>query len=806
MRKSLTLSLLFTGAVSALAATAVAAPQGGPKCPVYDKDDKGVVKAQTAAPMANCWADEIFVLDGKEAPVSCFVDAMTMKEDPKNCVLGEIANPYSGAGTEAAALKAIEKIGAAGAQWDQVVVFTADFGQADNTNWDDTGPLFYRTLNAADMNRPVNEVAGIGLDMVARDPAKPFIGVINAGNLKGAGATPWTGSFGPCGRNASVCASGMFSYFDALAQATGNLYGPYLKDPTEMVPPPATAPPGTAPTTRLIHGGNIVSAPAGKNMLLNFAMNATTTKVAMGLPPVTTTWNALLNLPGSVLGGNTWRDNGNATFAVVRPPAFQGVSAPFEGGQVVRFHPIDLYVMGFIPASEVGTVQSFMAATAGQFYQPQATGFSATLGPFMGTRNSGVALRTSSGVPKNVNFNDYVAPNGERVPNSDAPGTQRIRQLWVLVTNPKVTAAGDFKEQANEIELLQRFRQEYNRYFYTLTGYRGRVHTGFDGNVDDSGYFEFGDKRDDVKDYAAQGGLTLSINGPEGVPNSGGRQQTVLRVNTPGDSGKFSYNKDSRPIKISGDLGEIPADYTTTKVGTDKSRPAANNLLTVRMRIPPDPGLLAELKDKKTDFFAEIEFTGSKNAKLRIPSDQDSFLVPDGRWRNYAVDLARNPDFVGGEYNGFTFMPSNQQYDGIEIEYIKVSNTLWSNLKDSDLDCKGDSVGDGHPDIEDNCKAVFNPGQEDGNGDGVGDDCEDYDGDNVVNRCDNCPTVTNSSQRRSNNSDPRGDACNGTKSSDCFFQSSAVGGPVPPSSAIVWVAVLALGGLTVNAIRRRRRR
>ena len=79
--------------------------------------------------------------------------------------------------------------------------------------------------------------------------------------------------------------------------------------------------------------------------------------------------------------------------------------------------------------------------------------------------------------------------------------SQRIRQLWVLVTNPNSTAAADTKEQANEIELIQRFRQEYNRYFYTLTAYKGRVHTGSDPNVDDSGYFEFGDNRDDVKEF-----------------------------------------------------------------------------------------------------------------------------------------------------------------------------------------------------------------------------------------------------------------------------------------------------------------
>ena len=268
---------------------------------------------------------------------------------------------------------------------------------------------------------------------------------------------------------------------------------------------------GTAPTTRLIHGGNAVTAPGGKSYLLTFASNAVTDKV-VGLPPVTKTWNALLDLPGSLLGGNSWKDNGNGTYATLRPPAFQGVSAPFEGGQVVRFHPIDLYVMGFIPSSEVGTIRSFMAASAGQFYQPQAASFSATVGPFMGTKNSGISLRGASGVPKNIPFADFLRPEanaGERIPPSTEPATQRIRQLWVLVTNPASTAAADTKEQANEIELIQRFRQEYNRYFYTLTSYRGRVHTGSNPNIDDSGYFEFGDKRDDAKDFTGSGGLDL---------------------------------------------------------------------------------------------------------------------------------------------------------------------------------------------------------------------------------------------------------------------------------------------------------
>jgi hypothetical protein len=73
--------------------------------------------------------------------------------------------------------------------------------------------------------------------------------------------------------------------------------------------------------------------------------------------------------------------------------------------------------------------------------------------------------------------------------------------------------------------------------------------------------------------------------------------------------------------------------------------------------------------------------------------------------------------------------------------------------------CDPDRDGDGYDDGSDNCPTTVNPGQEDGNDDGVGDAC-DLDGDGVENAIDNCPTVANPDQGDTNG-DLIGDACDG---------------------------------------------
>jgi hypothetical protein len=77
-----------------------------------------------------------------------------------------------------------------------------------------------------------------------------------------------------------------------------------------------------------------------------------------------------------------------------------------------------------------------------------------------------------------------------------------------------------------------------------------------------------------------------------------------------------------------------------------------------------------------------------------------------------------------------------------------------------------DTDGDGVADDVDNCPLVANPGQENADGDALGDVCDaDDDNDGVADGADNCPAVANANQL-DNDGDGAGDACDADDDND----------------------------------------
>jgi hypothetical protein len=865
--------------------------------PKTNKDDgKTKVPQDPALPdpkITNCFLDDVFVLSGDEmVPSPAAPTTMVpLVKCPKagDCYLvAETPDTFlTSAGALAAAKRALALIGSTGTGWDEVVVFTADFGPEKAKQ---NGPLFFRLKNMG--GAWVNRVDNLGIGPKAEpDPATPFVGVIDAGNLGTIGATPWTGQYGPCKPdssdtpNGAICTQDIYSYFDALAQATAAIYGPHFRlESADAMFRSANPSP--------------VTGPQAKTTILAIDTATTMPKATKDGLSIDV-WNGLLDTQGSLLGGNSWRDNGNGTFELTKPPVFQGVSAPYEGAQVLRFQPLDLYVLGFLTSDEAaqmlaaannatgvvtpGAIRSFMKASASNLYTPAGGSFGASSGPNMGTKISGVSLRTA---PANVKATDLLRTTTtmtttdpvtmmttskttlnafvERAPGHSSGAPQQIRQLWIMVQKPKAviekaiadartkgvtdsmkdptkdpahdpqedTDAGDdaavnetvkqYQGQHNALVNVVKARHAWSEYFYTVSQYRGRVTTTFEGE-DDNAYFEFGDPTDDPTIFTGEG-LTVSkdtIPGPVAVLNGGGKLMTALTLpeGTIGDGALIRYTGSNPKLRIAFDGNKAAGGGDTT---------APNNLLTIRMRIPEDQVQLAKWKSESAkaaratnakgaqQSFAQRSFAtftltgGGGDIPINLPTSNFAFLIPDGKFHNYTAYLGDIEEFKSGTWSSFTFQPSNVGLPGpIDIEYIKISNS--SSAKDGDKACpavdgtSGAAMPDGWSDAEDNCPKLFNPDQTDSNGDGIGDACEDYDGDNFLNACDNCPTLTNSSQKDGDNNG-KGDTCDGSQESGCLWLQSTVAGPAVPTPAVLKAATLVFGFLGVVVVLRRRRR
>jgi hypothetical protein len=718
-------------------------------------------------------------------------------------------------------------------RWDQFVIF----GQQMFPAKDPPAPLFYRDGYRGDTGvEGVNEVTNIGLEMKAR--TRPLVGWIAAGGTTQIGSTtvqgqmPWNpvgGAFGACGSAPrretdpqraqpakAICYPGLYNYFDALAQATAAQFGPYLNGPA-MGPPMSSLP---LIKTGLVNAMGQVTDPGVKPRI----------------------WNSLLNLKGSIMAGNNYRDNGNGTYEATRPTPYYGINVPFaagwkagtvlSGSQLLRFHPLELYVMGFIPANEVGAIQTLADIKPEQVYRPIVTRFDNQVGPGMGLRQ-GVAIRPAKTPPPEFGWNDVLTWNGgERTPNA-ASAPHFIKQLWIVVTKPlnliDAAAMPDPKSMMDtrlaalrHIDNVGIYRHYFPAYFYMLTQYKGKIVNTFDGAADDNAYWEFGQPKDDMQSFIPDGGVSMVLPGQEPIINTP-EFKSVLRVfATPGGTAGVQYNGKPLPLRVIGDQNATKAPY---------------NSIAIRLRVSP-------AVPKKA--FAAIQFDGGPLVRLpatcgsppKAGCTETGALINDNKWRVYTASLSSNTEFTGGKFAGFKFIPSsegfntNNEFDGIEADYIRIGNV--PSAKDADFtspfckDCmalgtaeakaacgkgcggKGQfdrfkvALSDGWIDSEDNCPAIYNPDQADGNNDGVGDACEDFDGDGILNSEDNCPTTTNSRQR-DQNENGIGDVCDDEKVGSCFLTPEAVGGAMAPHpTALFLVAFGSVFGII--AYRRRKRR
>lgn len=170
-------------------------------------------------------------------------------------------------------------------------------------------------------------------------------------------------------------------------------------------------------------------------------------------------------------------------------------------------------------------------------------------------------------------------------------------------------------------------------------------------------------------------------------------------------------------------------------------------------------------------------------ASNKIQADTDNDGVGD---EDDNCPFLKNPDQLDKDLDGIGWVCDDEDTDSVinsQDNCPTIKNYRQEDINNNGIGdaCEEDWDGDGVPQLIDNCRNAYNPGQEDQDNDGIGDQCDncltlsnrdqldtdedgvgnaciDTDGDSVFDVIDNCPDIANSDQTDVDG-DGVGDAC-----------------------------------------------
>ena len=157
-------------------------------------------------------------------------------------------------------------------------------------------------------------------------------------------------------------------------------------------------------------------------------------------------WSFFFDSDASVMEGNDIRDNGDGSFTTT--------------AGTTRYSQLDQYLMGFRPASDVGSL----------FYVSNISGTTKTPSS---SPETGVTFR---GTRVNLTVNEIMAAEGPRIPDASA-ASKTFRQAFILLVRPGTSPS------TAELQKIEGIRSRWTAFFAQGTDGLGTAITTLDSNA-----------------------------------------------------------------------------------------------------------------------------------------------------------------------------------------------------------------------------------------------------------------------------------------------------------------------------------